>query len=50
VAFDRFTVGVYVENLFDDRSINYVHPEAFVASRYGTVRPRTVGLRLAHDF
>ena len=50
LAFDRFTVGAYVENLFDDRSINYVHPEAFVASRYGTVRPRTVGLRLAHDF
>jgi outer membrane receptor protein involved in Fe transport len=50
LAFDGFTVGAYVENLFDDRSITYVHPEAFLASRYSTQRPRTVGVRLGYDF
>jgi iron complex outermembrane receptor protein len=40
----------YVENLFDDDSVTYIHPEAFLASRFGTMRPRTVGLRLSYDF
>ncbi|MFD1787047.1 TonB-dependent receptor [Sphingomonas floccifaciens] len=38
----------YVENLFDDHSVVYIHPEAFLASRSGTLRPRTVGLRLGY--
>jgi iron complex outermembrane receptor protein len=50
VAMDRLTVGAYVENLFDDHSITYVHPEAFLASRFATMRPRTVGVRLGYDF
>ncbi|RYF94912.1 MAG: TonB-dependent receptor [Caulobacteraceae bacterium] len=50
VAFDKFTVGAYVENLFDEHKITYVHPEAFVASRYATQRPRTIGIRLSYDF
>ena len=45
-AFERVTVGLYAENLFDDRSITYVHPEAFLDSRFGVVRPRTVGVRV----
>ncbi|WP_407352633.1 TonB-dependent receptor [Luteimonas sp. R10] len=49
-AFDRVTVGLYAENLFDDRSINYVHPESFLDSRYGVVRPRTVGVRVGYRF
>lgn len=49
-AFDTFTVGAYVENLFDDRSINYIHPEAFIDGRYGRQRPRTVGLRIGYEF
>ncbi|MFT3761615.1 MAG: TonB-dependent receptor [Pseudoxanthomonas sp.] len=49
-SFDRFTVGLYVENMFDDRSINYVHPEAFIDGRYGVVRPRTVGVRVGYTF
>lgn len=49
-AFERFTVGIYAENLFDDRSITYVHPEAFLDSRYGVVRPRTVGVRVGYQF
>jgi iron complex outermembrane receptor protein len=50
VAMDRLTVGAYVENLFDNHSITYVHPEAFLASRFATLRPRTVGVRLGYDF
>jgi iron complex outermembrane receptor protein len=51
VAFDRqFTVGLYCENLFDKRSITYVHPEAFIASRYGLLPPRTVGIRAGYEF
>ncbi len=38
----------YVENLFDDHSITYIHPEAFLASRFGTLRPRTIGIRLGY--
>lgn len=49
-SFDRTTVGLYVENLFDDRSINYVHPEAFLDGRYGVNRPRTFGIRVGHKF
>lgn len=50
VAFDHFTVGAYVENMFDERAVTYVHPEAFTASRYSVTRPRTIGVRLGYDF
>jgi outer membrane receptor protein involved in Fe transport len=50
VAVRDWTLGAYVENLFDSRKINYVHPEAFLASRFGVQRPRTVGVRVSHDF
>lgn len=50
VNIQKFTVGLYVENLFDDDSINYVHPEAFIDGRYGVVRPRTVGMRVGYKF
>ncbi len=50
VAMDRLTIGAYVENVFDNHSITYVHPEAFLASRFATLRPRTVGVRLGYDF
>ncbi len=36
----------YIENVTDDDSITYVHPEAFIASKYGIVRPRTIGVRV----
>lgn len=39
---------VYVENVFDDHSVVYIHPEAFLVSRFGTLRPRTVGIRLGY--
>ena len=50
IALFERTVGLYAENLFDDRSINYVHPEAFIDGRYGVVRPRTVGVRFAYRY
>jgi outer membrane receptor protein involved in Fe transport len=46
----QLSATAYVENLGDDDSITYIHPEAFLASRYGTMRPRTVGLRVNYDF
>ncbi|MFZ5719160.1 MAG: TonB-dependent receptor [Pseudomonadota bacterium] len=50
VAYERLTAAVYVENLFDSRKVTYVHPEAFIASRYAEQRPRTIGVRLGYDF
>ncbi|MGO4408842.1 MULTISPECIES: TonB-dependent receptor [unclassified Brevundimonas] len=47
---ENLTLGLYVENLFDDHSITYVHPEAFLANRFGTMRPRTFGVRLGYEF
>jgi len=50
VAFGQATAALYVENLFNSRKINYVHPEAFIASRFAEQRPRTVGVRMGYDF
>jgi outer membrane receptor protein involved in Fe transport len=50
VAIDQLTIGAYVENVFDDHSVTYVHPEAFLASRSGTMRPRTAGVRVGYEF
>lgn len=46
----NWTATAYVENLFDDHSITYIHPEAFLASRFGTMRPRTVGVRVGYEY
>jgi iron complex outermembrane recepter protein len=48
--FGELSATAYVENLLNDDSVTYIHPEAFLASRFGTMRPRTVGLRLNYDF
>ncbi|HEY0940986.1 MAG TPA: TonB-dependent receptor [Steroidobacter sp.] len=47
--FGQLTVTSYVENLFNDDSITYIHPEQFLANRFGTMRPRTIGLRINYD-
>lgn len=47
--FGQLTLTTYVENLLNDDSITYIHPEAFLASRFGTMRPRTIGLRVNYD-
>ncbi|MFV3127072.1 TonB-dependent receptor [Niveispirillum sp. KHB5.9] len=46
----NWTATAYVENLFDDQSITYIHPEAFLASRFGTMRPRTAGIRIGYEY
>jgi outer membrane receptor protein involved in Fe transport len=46
----RLTLTAYVENLFDDTSVTYIHPEAFLDSRYARLRPRTVGIRANYQF
>ncbi|MBP7338200.1 TonB-dependent receptor [Niveispirillum sp.] len=46
----NWTATAYVENLFDDHSITYIHPEAFMASRFGTMRPRTAGIRIGYEY
>jgi outer membrane receptor protein involved in Fe transport len=51
VAIDRrLTVALYCENVLDSAAIAYVHPEAFIASRYGRLQPRTTGVRMNYDF
>ena len=47
---DNLTLTAYLENVFDDDSINYVHPEAFIEARYGIPRPRTYGLRVLYNY
>ncbi|PCI53122.1 MAG: TonB-dependent receptor [Alphaproteobacteria bacterium] len=46
--FGDWTVTGYVENLLDDDSITYIHPEAFLDGRFGVMRPRTFGIRFAY--
>ena len=41
---------LYVENLGNSRAVVYIHPEAFVYSRYMILRPRTFGVRLGYGF
>ncbi|TIX51709.1 TonB-dependent receptor [Alteraurantiacibacter aquimixticola] len=50
VVMDDVNITLYVENLFNDHSITYVHPEAFIDGRFGTLRPRTVGVRIGTSF
>ena len=45
-----WNVTAYVENLFDESSITYVHPEAFLDGRYARMRPLTAGVRVGAEF
>jgi len=47
---DQFVLTAYVENVFNGDAYVYVHPEAFIESRYGIQRPRTAGLRLVYNY
>ena len=46
----NLNLSAYVENLFDESSVTYIHPEAFLDGRYARMRPRTVGLRANYRF
>lgn len=43
-------ITAYVENVFDNDAITYVHPEAFLDGRHGRLRPRTFGVRSSYVF
>ncbi|WP_395445553.1 TonB-dependent receptor [Caulobacter sp. UC70_42] len=47
---DNINVMLYGENLGNSRATTYIHPEAFVYSRYAILRPRTFGVRVGYDF
>ncbi|WP_083942965.1 TonB-dependent receptor [Sphingomonas soli] len=49
VTIGDFNATLYVENLGNSRKTTYIHPEAFVYSRYGILRPRTFGIRLGYN-
>jgi len=46
----KMTTTFYVENLTNTDAVVYIHPEAFVDSRYSIVHPRTFGVRLGYQF
>jgi outer membrane receptor protein involved in Fe transport len=48
--FGKWNAMLYGENLGNSRATTYIHPEAFVYSRYAILRPRTFGLRLGYEF
>jgi iron complex outermembrane receptor protein len=50
VKLGSIDLTAYVENVLDDSSITYVHPEAFLDGRYARMRPRTVGVRANYRF
>ncbi|WP_116813680.1 TonB-dependent receptor [Steroidobacter cummioxidans] len=47
---DKMTATLYVENLGNSDAVVYIHPEAFVDSRYTILRPRTYGVRVGYQF
>ncbi|MEM5516272.1 TonB-dependent receptor [Henriciella sp. AS95] len=47
---DNWKLAGYVENLFDDNSITYVHPESFLDGRYARQRPQTFGVRVSVEY
>ncbi len=49
-TFNGINVTAYVENLLNDKSVTYVHPEAFLDGRYARLRPLTFGVRTNIEF
>jgi outer membrane receptor protein involved in Fe transport len=50
LGIDKMTATLYVENLGNNDGVVYIHPEAFVDSRYTILRPRTYGVRFGYQF
>ncbi|WP_086620142.1 TonB-dependent receptor [Erythrobacter tepidarius] len=46
----KLGITAYVENLLDADKVTYVHPEAFLDSRYARMRPTTFGIRMDYSF
>jgi outer membrane receptor protein involved in Fe transport len=49
LTFGKVSATLYVENLGNTRATTYIHPEAFVYSRYAILRPRTFGIRIGYN-
>jgi hypothetical protein len=47
---EKWMLTGYVENLFDDDSFIYIHPEAFIDGRYAIPTPRTYGVRVEYRY
>lgn len=43
---DRWTVTLYGENILNNDDYTYIDPRVAIANKYGTLRPRTVGVRV----
>jgi hypothetical protein len=50
IGIGKLTTTLYVENLGNNDAVVYIHPEAFVDSRYSILRPRTYGMRVGYQF
>ena len=49
IRIGRLTTTFYMENVTNSRAVTYVHPEAFIYSRYAILRPRTFGVRIGYN-
>jgi outer membrane receptor protein involved in Fe transport len=47
---DKVGATLYAENLLDNHSPIFINPANYSFNRYGTLRPRTVGLRLSWKY
>jgi outer membrane receptor protein involved in Fe transport len=50
IGIGKLTATLYAENLGNNDAVVYIHPEAFVDSRYSILRPRTYGMRVGYQF
>jgi hypothetical protein len=50
IGIDKMSATLYVENVGNSDAVVYIHPEAFIDSRYTILRPRTFGVRLGYQF
>ncbi|MET0309389.1 MAG: TonB-dependent receptor [Sphingomonas sp.] len=50
IRLGKLSTTFYMENVGNSRATTYVHPEAFVYSRYAILRPRTFGVRVGYGF
>lgn len=50
IGMGKTTTTLYVENLGNSDAVVYIHPEAFIDSRYAILRPRTFGVRVGYQF
>lgn len=50
IGIGKMSTTLYVENLGNSDAVVYVHPEAFIDSRYAILRPRTFGVRMGYEF